>query len=118
MTEGIPTPDHREPRTPESELSELSFAELERSHQEIQRLAGNTFTVTENGVKNAQGEGVFIRATEGGFRLSQITPNLGEVQTYLAQNPNTALTRVCTTKEEIIVAMREMLEALGKRIIE
>ena len=39
MTEGIPTPDHRELRTPESKLSDLSFAELERLHQEI-RLNG------------------------------------------------------------------------------
>jgi hypothetical protein len=149
MANSYPAPGNGEPKPPESELSKLSFAELEKAYQEAkkltaetsnkagdnvisinraklkkvyretEKLAAETFTETENGVISANGEeGVFIRAAEGGFELSQITPGLSDLQAYIGINPNTPLTKVCRTKEEMIEAIRDILGILRRRVIE
>lgn len=107
-----------ESKNPENlELQGLSFAELERAFRETQRLAATSFGQTENGFRNAQGEGIYIREAKGIFKLSEISPSLRDIHTFLATHPNSVLTNGSANKEEMMSAIKNMLEELGNRII-
>ncbi|MFA6393396.1 MAG: hypothetical protein WCW25_00775 [Patescibacteria group bacterium] len=101
-----------------AELLELSFVDLEIAYKEIQRLAEVSFGRAENGFRNVQGNGVFMREAEGKFRLSQISPLLKEIHNYIATNPDSVLVKGSAKKEEMLSAIIDMLEKLDYRVIE
>ncbi|MFA6296818.1 MAG: hypothetical protein WC663_05665 [Patescibacteria group bacterium] len=99
------------------DLQELNFEQFERAFQEIQELASKTFHQNENGFRNVKGEGIYIEKVGNIFKLSEVTPSLKEVHTFLATNANSVLTKGSSDKEEMIQAMKKMIEGLGNRII-
>lgn len=110
--------------TPESEgnvenFEKLSFAELERAQQEINRLAEISFKQDEDGFKNAKGSGLYMEQRYETFKLVSISDDLRDVHAYVALHAHELImTKGSKNPDEVLTEMRSMLEKLGKRIIE
>ncbi len=118
-TEGSSSREQGEPKNPGIlSLTGFGFDQLERTAQEVQRLAVTSFKQTENGFRNVRGDVINIQGAEGIFRLSEISPSLREFHTFLATHSDSVLIRGSANKQEMILAIKEILEELQNRIID
>lgn len=117
-------PSSPDSENPEIDFKNLKFGELEKVSKEIQRLAATTFHQTsdesDDVFRNVMGEVVSIRGPfKGGiWKLFTVSQLSGDVHGFLCGNPNSVLCKGSTDREEMVKAMRAMLEGLGCRIIE
>lgn len=105
------TPEKRKPN-----LDKLSFDDLQSVYERAVELARTTYTRYEAGFRSASGDVIQIRTDRGIYKLKEF-PNNGDFNEYLDKNHKSVLIVGSTNKEEVISAAREMLEALGNRII-
>lgn len=120
----IDAPSSSDSETPEIDFKNLNFEELEKTFQEVRELAATTFRQTsdegDDVFRNVMGNVVSIRwPFKGGiWRLFSVSQLLEDVNRFLCGNPNSVLCKGSTDREEMVKAMRAMLEGLGCRIIE
>ena len=118
------TPSLPDSEIPEIDFKSFKFEELERVSKEIQRLATTTFHQTEdeneNVFRNVTGDVVAIRGPfkVGVWKLFSLSQSLKDVHGFLCGNPKSVLCKGSTDREEMVKAIRAMLEGLGCRIIE
>ncbi|MDD4333486.1 MAG: hypothetical protein PHT51_05255 [Patescibacteria group bacterium] len=105
------------PYSPEN-LEKLGFEELQNTFKITSELAKTTFKRVENGFANANGDGIYIKEGAGGWKISEISNTLKDSHRLVATGDNKILQTGSTDKEELMKAIREMLEATGNRIIE
>lgn len=121
MVEGLPSPDSENSNI---DFQNLNFGELEKVSKEIQKLAATTFHQTsdesDDVFRNVMGDVVSIRGPfgKGIWKLFSVSQSLKDVHGFLCGNPNSVLCEGSTDREEMVKAMRAMLEGLGNRIIE
>lgn len=96
----------------------LSFEELEKLSKEVTELAKSSFKETENGFININGDGLIVIETSGIFKIGSVSSGLADFHRYILHGPNKILEKGCDSKEEIMLAIKKMIEELGNRIIE
>lgn len=117
MNEASPGQPFESRETPASiDLEKLTFEELGKLAQKANELAKSSFTGTENGFKNIEGGGIFIRQQGSKYVLSEIT--LPEMHQFIATHTDSILVKGSEDKEEMMGALKQMVEELGYRIIE
>lgn len=99
-------------------FEKLSFAQLEAALREVSELAKKTFQQRESGFQRADGEGIYIQKVEGGYRVLECT--IPEFKNYIVGSSESVLysPRPVRDKEVLMVAMKEMIEKFGNRVIE
>ncbi len=110
-------PNEQIEKSKEINLAELSFEELEKLLKETKELARKTFKQVENGFVNAKGEGIYIGKVYDQYKISEASKSIPEFHRFLENNTNPILTRGSSNKEEMMQALKEMIEELEFRII-
>lgn len=111
-------PSSPDSENPEIDFKNLNFGELKKTFQEVRKLATNTFHRTEDGFVNAVGDGIGIYWVYGSFRVHGVSDTLRDVHFFLCTNPHSDALKGSKDKEEVVRAVKAMLEGLGKRVIE
>lgn len=116
----VDVPSSSDSENPEIDFKNLNFGELEKTFQEVRELAKNTFHQTEDGFVNALGSGIGVHYNYGRFCISGVSEDLRDVHAYLCSHRPSDVYKGCDTrnKEEVMRAVKAMLEELGKRVIE
>ncbi len=97
----------------------FTFDELQEAHREVTELAKKTFKQTENGFKNIEGDGIYVRETAKGCKLSEISHELKKVHEFIVvEASNSVLAQGAPDKATMMQAIKKMLVELGNRVIE
>lgn len=120
MSEILSENQFEENKNPEKkDPKDMNFEELKSFSKEISDLAKTSFKETENGFVNADNEYVSI-IKEGGqdvYKITGISDSLPKFHFYVLHGSNKNLEKGYIDKEEMMQAIREMIEKTGNRII-
>lgn len=102
------------------DFQKMKFEHLEQALKEVRELAATSFKQSGDEFYNAEGHGMSVSERNGVWRIAGINRSLRRVHEYVGggHRGNPILTQGSSNKEEVIQAVREMLEELGNRIIE
>ncbi|MFA6305172.1 MAG: hypothetical protein WC651_00375 [Candidatus Gracilibacteria bacterium] len=115
MPETFPqqSPEEREVVDP----ANLNFNELSAAYE----LAHTTFRVTEDGFESIDGDKIVVREVNGVYKVRRFPDSTRRQSFHLEalNGPHSHLIKNGTTnKEELMAALRAMIEKTGNRIIE
>lgn len=101
-------------------FDKLSFAELSQTLHEVQELAAKTFTQTENGFRNTNGDGIAIGNDNGIFKVVSFSPALKDFNSWAARTSSeeSIVKKGSPDREAMMTALRQLLLELGNRVIE
>ncbi len=116
MHELSPENQHENPE--KMDFNKLNFNELEELSKEVTELAKSSFKQIENGYKNINGDAVTIQETKGVYEISSISSKLSDFHGYVLDSNNEILYGGNIDKEEMMKALKKMIEEFGNRIIE
>lgn len=110
-------PETQNTETRESELVELSFAQLQEHYQEVASLASTSFQETGNGFKNIEGNGISIGLRGNIYKITGMSDEFNKKYArFIIGNPT--LTSGSTDPAEMLDEIRSILLEQGNRIIE
>jgi predicted HTH transcriptional regulator len=99
-------------------MDQLSFGDLKQALELTLELTRTTFHLENNGFRNAKGEGILIGLKDNGlYEITGLNNNLREIHLFLATHNDSILVKGSTNKEEMMYALKEMIESVGFRII-
>ncbi len=100
------------------DLNRLGFEELKRVRDDVLAMAPNTFRETEDGFENLQGDSVRIRFIDGLFRVRGDFSTHTPIQFFITTHSESVVLRGSTSREEMMTAIRAMLQEIGCWIIQ